>query len=114
MRFAKTFAAAVALLCASGASASITTAGYVTDVYGMSQGVVLFNSSGSRTATPSCQGSSVPQRWAFDVTTPAGQARLAQLLTAFSLHKQILVYGTSACGSWVDSESVDFFIVLGS
>lgn len=92
------------MLATSPSAASQTQAA---TVYGITiqQGKVFFLTNGSRTATPAChtQGN----RWVFSATTAEGQATLSILLTFYSSGKQVMVIGTSACGDWGDTESVE-------
>lgn len=87
--------------------------GYATYVYGLSNGFILFNSSGTRsTPLPSCASPAVPYRWALDGTTAAGQAQLSVFLTAYAAHKRIYIVGTGACpAAQADTEQVSLFVV---
>jgi hypothetical protein len=64
---------------------------------------------GDRTARPAC-ATYFPTRWAFDSTTPAGQAKLSLLLTAYTTQKPIAVYGTATCSQWGDTETTSHFM----
>ncbi|PXA84659.1 hypothetical protein DMC18_23635 [Caulobacter sp. D5] len=99
-------AAAVALLFTSAAHASSTTIGDVSLVSVLKNGTVLFNHNGDRTARPACATNM--GRWAFDGSTPAGQAKLSLLLTAYSSGKKIVVVGDGACGQGGDTETIDY------
>jgi len=100
---------AVALMAWSSAQASDANWGYVSYITPAANGYVYFIQSGTRTSLPGCASSSQPQRWVFDATTPAGQARLAVLLSAFGMHKQIYVYGLGSCIAGDTTENVNFF-----
>jgi hypothetical protein len=101
------FFAALSLTASlSPAQASQQGPGKVSLVHVMNNGVVIFILSGNRTAQPSC---STQQRWAFNSTTAAGQAKLSLLLTAYSSGKILVVYGTATCPDWGDSETVEYF-----
>ena len=39
----------------------------------------------------------IPERWAFDTTTPVGKSWLAAFLAAYSSGKEIIVEGSGAC-----------------
>ena len=91
------------------AMASQSGPGVITGVYVMESGVVLFHHHGSRSALPGC-GSPNPIRWAFDGATPAGQAKLALLLTAHSSQKPVVVHGTGTCTAWGDTETIQFIL----
>ena len=96
------------LMAASAACASNSDWGYVSYITPTADGYVYFQQSGARTpAPPGCANSGQPQRWGFNAATPAGQARLSVLLSAFGLHKQIYIYGSNACND--ATEVVDFF-----
>lgn len=96
----------------SPVQASDSGVGTVGEIIITQGGIVLFTHSGTRTAAPSCQAANIPQRWAFNSTTPAGQARLAALLTLKSAGKPFWLTGTAACSDWGDTESVSYFIIL--
>ncbi|MGR4866950.1 hypothetical protein [Caulobacter sp. LARHSG274] len=96
-----------ALLTPALAVASSTGAGHISVIQVMDGGVVLFNHDGDRTALPGCatnQG-----RWAFDGSTPAGQAKLAVLMSAYALNKRIVITGLGACNQFGGMESVSNF-----
>ena len=112
MRLMHLLAAGLILLPAA-APASTTQPGYVSTLNPLSNGTVVFNSSGARSAAPACQGANLPQRWAIDATTPTGQAKIAVLLTAYALHRQIQIVGLNACPNWGDTETVDYFVTVG-
>ena len=97
-------------LLATPAIASTTGPGTITDVWGTSNGAVLFNMTGTRTAVPAC-GTNNPQRFAIDASSVAGQAAVAVLLSAQARGKQIEVAGTGTCGIWGDTETVSVFWV---
>ena len=102
------------LLAPSPAGASSADWGYISGVYATSNGAILFNTSGTRTATPACQSSSVPQRFAIDASTTAGQAAASLLITAYTLHRQVIVAGMGSCSIWPDTETVSVFQVSDS
>ena len=95
----------------SGAAAQASNAGpgVVHNLFIMENGVVLFHLTGSRTSLPTC-GAYFPTRWAFDSTTPAGQAKLSFLMTVYASQKPIAVYGTSTCPNWGDTEAVSYLM----
>lgn len=85
-----------------------TASGKVFGVHTLSNGVVLFSlDTGARSGLPACVTQT--SRWAFDATTPAGQARLSLLLTAFASGTTIHVIGAGACPDWLDTESIEYF-----
>lgn len=101
-------AAALLAACSIGteAFASNSQPGLISHVNILNNGVVMFNHSGTRSATPAChtQGG----RWAFDGTTPAGQAKLSFLMTAYVTRKPVVVQGLASCAVWGDTETVDY------
>ena len=101
--------ACLPLLLGTAAHASNAGPGRIHNVHAMPNGVILFYLEGPRDAPPTC-GSGQPTRWALDGSTPAGQARLSLLLTAYSSQKQVSVRGTSTCPDWLDTETVSYFM----
>ncbi|KRA66226.1 hypothetical protein ASD79_02795 [Caulobacter sp. Root655] len=73
----------------------------------LSNGVVLFNHDGDRTTLPGCATNL--GRWTFDGATPAGQAKLAVLMSAYGLNKRIVVAGLGACNETSGIESMNNF-----
>lgn len=100
---------AISLGFGSAAHASEVGPGTIHNIFVMDNGVVLFHMTGNRTALPAC-GTPNPSRWAFDSTTPAGQAKLSFLLTAYSSQKPVAIHGTAACPNWADTETVSYFM----
>lgn len=103
-------AAACLALCAiaSPAAASDAGAGYITNVMPMRNGVVIFQHSGARTGTtPACHGPGYG--WTLNASTVAGQAQLSALLSAYALHKPIVIIGIGACADWPDTEAMNYF-----
>ncbi len=105
MRFVKPFLAFGLLTTAPAALASSTTSAVPYAISVLPSGVVLFNSNGSRSARPGC--ATIPLRWAFDGATPAGQAKLAVILSANAQNKTVTVTGTNTCSVHLDTESMD-------
>jgi hypothetical protein len=104
-------AAACLALCAitSPAAASDTGPGLVSNVMPMRNGVVIFQHSGSRTATPACHGAG--HGWTLNAGTVAGQAQLAVLLSAQAQGKKIVIVGWANCNDWADTEAANYFRV---
>ena len=100
---------AFSLMICLTAHASDAGPGTVHNIYIMENGVVLFHLTGSRTTLPAC-GTPNPSRWAFDSTTPAGQSKLAFLLTAYTSQKPVAIHGTSTCPQWADTETISHFM----
>jgi hypothetical protein len=111
MNVKRTAAIVAGLLCAlagTTAQASNTALVSVTSVLSTSTGTVLFTIEGTRSTPPSC-GAAWPTRFAFNISTAAGQAMLSTLLTAAASHKPIIVWGTHACDAQTgDTESVSY------
>ena len=96
---------ALLALGAGGARASTSNNTYVTSVMVLG-GIAVFHDSGTRSAQPAC---STLNRWAFDATTPAGQAMLSSLLSAYVAHIPIWIVGTGACEVYNNSETASYF-----
>ena len=92
-------------------NASNVAAGYISDIMITPGGVVLFNVTGTRTALAACQSPAIPTRWAFDGATPAGQVKMATLLSALSLQRQVTITGTGTCPDWGDTESFTYIMM---
>ncbi|WP_138983912.1 hypothetical protein [Sphingomonas elodea] len=99
------FVASSSILISSNAYSSSSTAGLIYNVT-VWDGKVLFFTTGTRTAAPSCQG--VAGRWAIDATTAKGQAMFSALLTASAMGKPVVIMGTGSCADWGDTESVQW------
>jgi hypothetical protein len=97
---------------AQSAAASQTTAGNINSVMAgaeSSGGQFFFNTTGTRTAAPSC---AIQPRWVVDTSTLPGQAVVAALLSAYAMNKQIVVMGTGSCTVWGDTETVSYFYMI--
>ena len=103
-------AAALAFFAAMPASAGVSTNGYVTGFLTLGSNVVLVFTDGSRSGVPGCSSPSYPNRWAFDVTTPTGQAMLSILLTARATHEPVAFHGTGTCSLVGDAETLSLII----
>lgn len=100
------------MLIATPANASTTGFGSISMVYASQNGAIIFTLNGtSRTTPPACQNSSVPDRWAIDASTVAGQAQVAVLLNAQASGKKIWINGAETCSIWPDTETVFIFQV---
>lgn len=102
---------ALAAALSAPAQASVADLGTINTVYGTSVGAVLFSTTGTRTAPPSCQWAARPARFAIDASTPAGQSAVAILLNAQARGKRVTVIGTDTCTIWGDTETVHHFLV---
>ncbi len=105
------FAAASVAIAPAPAKASDAEMGYITNIYVAQNGAILFNTSGSRGALPSCQPPSLNQRFAIDASTTAGQAAASMLINAYNLHKRIWIHGSGTCTIWGDTETIVFFLM---
>jgi hypothetical protein len=103
--------AAAILAAAVPAGASDAQFGNILHLYATSNGAVMFDTTGARGTRPACQGANVPNRYAIDASTTAGQAQASALMTAYSLRKRIYIVGSGACTIWGDSETVAWFLV---
>lgn len=100
------------LAAPSPASASYASAGYVSSLVAMSNGAILFNSSGPRDGKPGCQGQGLDARWAIDGSSNAGQTLVSVLLNAYNLKKRIAIVGQDNCSVWGDTETVAYIVVI--
>ena len=76
--------------------------GLITDVQVDGNNNAQFAVSGPTTTKPSCVAW---DRFVFNVTTGAGQAMLAYLLTAQATGKKIVVYGADTCSIYSNQET---------
>ena len=91
------------------ATPAIATEASYGNVYGfqfLANGIVLFQTSGSRGTPPSCSNPGYPRRWAFDATTDGGRIQISAILSAYALQKPIKVVGTGACSVVSDAETM--------
>ena len=104
-------AASIAALClaCSGADASTEAGSHITSYTPQVSGRMFFTTDGQRSNLPSCATAS--NRWVIDTTTPAGQAVVAGMLTAYAQHRTLTLVGTGDCSEWGDTETVVFFNV---
>lgn len=101
----------VASAFGAAAHASSTDYGYIDSLLSSQNGAVMFNINANRTAAPSCQGSSIPKRFALDTSTVAGQAQAKVLMDAYTKRKRIAITGTGTCSLWGDTETSNIFQV---
>ena len=100
-----------ALLLASSLAQADAGPGYISNILTIADDQsILFDQSGSRSAAPSC-GAGLPARWAIDPKTPYGQSVWATLLSAYALHKQVVIIGSGACSVHGDTETVRYLNV---
>ena len=85
----------LALASVSPSQASDAAPGYISNIMVTPDGVVMFDHSGARGTLAGCHSATVPTRWAFNGATPAGQAKLSILLSAFAMNKRIQIAGLS-------------------
>lgn len=90
--------------------AGATGPGNVGSVLSFTGGQFLFTVTGTSGGRPAC--ATQANRWAIDVTTAAGQALMASVLSAFALGKTITVTGQNTCAVWPDTETVNYVEVL--
>lgn len=109
-KFLSGIAMICALMIAAPAGASSAPAGSISTIQVLNNGVVLFNHNGARTALSGCATNL--GRWSFDGATPAGQAKLSLLMSAYMANKQIAINGANNCNDFPGIESVsDFYLV---
>ncbi len=92
------------------AAAGTAAAGRVTGILPTNAGAAFFNDDGARTGVPSCAQANTA-RWVVNDSTPAGQAMLSTLLTAYSLGRTITVTGTGTCDVDGSTETAAFFFI---
>ena len=107
--FITSLAACTVALSSTPADAGAADWGNISAIYALSNGGVLFNSSGSRNGKPGCQGPGLEARWALDGSTVAGQAQVALLINAYNTRKRIIIVGQNSCSIWGDTETVAYF-----
>lgn len=110
MRFLKL--AALPLLAAFPSIASAdATSGYISGILTLKgDHSVLFNQSGTNTSVPGC-GTNYSQRWSIDASTSFGQSQLALILSAYALHKPVLILGTGDCSAHSDTQTVELMVI---
>lgn len=108
------------LMAAPVCASSTSEYGKVTGVYATASGALLFSTqlfegggAPARDTPPAC-GSGLPNRWAIDASTPAGQTAVTTLLWALDNRRQVLVIGTGTCSIWSDTETVAMISVQDS
>ncbi len=85
--------------------------GYITGFVAQNNGTVFFFQNGTLSGShPACDTGGLPQRWALDATTAAGQALLSLLITAKVTHQIIKINGSGTCPSGGNSESPGLFV----
>lgn len=102
--------AAAFTFCPSATFASTSQSGAISNIVSVRQGRLFFNHSGARGAPPAC--AIAPGRWVIDLSAPGGQIIAAQVLSAYSLGKSVIVQGTGACEDWPDTESVNYLQIV--
>lgn len=104
--------AAIMLLATSPSSAS-ETSGTITGMEIMDSGTVIVFVNGTRVGTTPPCGAAMTTRYAFNSSssTPAGQAKLAALLTAQSGRSLVTIHGKASCTAWADTEDADWIHV---
>lgn len=95
---------------ATPAQASSVSGVTVTTVLTTAGGTVYLTHAGTRTGIPSC-GSTFTNRFAFNASTPAGQALLSTLLTAYAMQKTVGFVGAGACTTTTDTEDLNYINV---
>ncbi|MEA1677353.1 hypothetical protein [Nitrospirillum sp. BR 11163] len=97
---------AAAAWCPLAMAAGFASAGSISNILPTRGGTFFFLQHGTRTNRPAC---STLDRWVINVTTPSGQAMASAVMLAYSLGKNIEIYGTGDCRDWPDTETVDYF-----
>ena len=105
MRSKFLIAAVLAVVSSSQVSASNSYSGRVSG-FGLLGGPALVFTTGTRDTPPACSNPAYPGRFAFDASTPAGQALLSTLLTARAQNEVVSIFGTGTCSVIGDTETV--------
>ncbi len=106
IRFILGLSAALGIASTSSAQ-SYTLVVSITDFYVMNSGILLFYTSGARNGpVPAC---AVSPRWAINVSTPAGQAQMSGLLSAYLAGRNVQIWGTGTCSVDGSSETVSYY-----
>jgi hypothetical protein len=102
------FATFISVWAWNPASAQSVATGSISnvDVQTANGGKVIFNQGSNRSGVPTC--ATITNRWAFDGTTPAGQATLSLILSAYMSGKSVTVHGLGNCSAWGDTETVQY------
>ena len=103
-------ALAAVAIAPTPASASTSQMGTASGFTSISNGALLFNHNGSRTAVPAC-ATSFAGRWAIDASTVAGQSMIAVMINAYNRGKQVYIAGTGTCSIWGDTETISYMVV---
>lgn len=99
-------------LCVAGASSSLASnpePGTLANVTNNNNNATYFVQSGTRITPTSCTAGD--PRWILDTSTIAGQAQMAQLLTAYALGKTVTVAGIGICKSGTTNEAVAYVAI---
>jgi len=104
----------IAILMASSVFAGgSSSAGKISNLHFMKNGALLFSHTGNRTNTTTDDACVMAQRqeWAIDGSTEQGRTQISGLLIAYSMGKNITVYGLGKCLDEVHKtrETVDYF-----
>jgi hypothetical protein len=92
---------------ASVPAAASSAQGKVSRVYMVYGVAMILLDTPPRAGVPAC-GAGNGTRWAFNATTPAGQAMLSVILTAYASGRPVSIYGTNTCLDWGDTESIEW------
>ena len=87
--FFKVFFALIVTLGTANSANAGSASGYITGL-NTEAGSAKFYVTNGHANGPGC---AVSQRWAVDITTPAGQTMWSTILTAYSQHKNVQVGG---------------------
>ncbi|WP_422412534.1 MULTISPECIES: hypothetical protein [unclassified Endozoicomonas] len=103
----------LAVILSNPVFAGYATVGKISNLYFMKNGALLFTHSGNRTHLNTDQQcvTSQPTRWAIDGSTDLGRTQISGLLMAYSMGKEITVYGIGGCLDSVHTsrETVNYF-----
>lgn len=105
----------LATLVSAPVFAGNSSAGKISALHFMRNGALLFTHSGTRKYLVTDQQCTTyqPTNWAIDGSTDLGKTQISGLLTAYSMDKEIVVYGTGYCElvAHEGRETVDYFYI---
>ena len=104
MTFARRLAiGCLALIATSSAALATSVTSTVTVIFVGPDDHVAWFSTATMPSQPAC---ATAGRWAFDLSTPQGQATFATIQTALATGRSIYVEGKGGCTVWGDSEDL--------
>ena len=103
-------ASLLSLSLCSGAVASTAADGRITAYFTDPSGLVLFDTSGTRSTRPSC-ADPVANNFSYRADTLPKQAILASIMTAYASGRTVYITGTGTCSEVPNVESIGNLIL---